>query len=182
MPTGDFTSAILERVRVSRTAPPRRFPGPWPVMRRPAVIIALTLLPLACAAAAAYFVLYPIPEGFDLSVNYGHSGADVIIATTEDMDRLVSGPSNDSGATWSPDCSRIAFTSNRPNSRSANYNIWVMNADGTDPVQLTVGHPSGAAHWSPDGARIGFTRLVLVHDRGPRLSDGWIPPSPAKST
>jgi Tol biopolymer transport system component len=48
---------------------------------------------------------------------------------------------------------KIAFESDR----SGNNDIWVMNADGTNPVQLTT-DPAGdhTPAWSPDGTKIAF--------------------------
>jgi len=70
-------------------------------------------------------------------------------------------------AAWSPDGSRIAFNSNRlsndacPNNR--NDNLWVMNADGTNLIQLTHScEPDQAPDWSPDGSRIVFHRGTLT--------------------
>src|SRR5262249_56484687 len=56
---------------------------------------------------------------------------------------------------WSPDGRKIAFTSNR----EGNPEIYVMNADGSDPVRLTFsnGASSNSAHWSPNGNRIVFS-------------------------
>ena len=121
------------------------------------------------AVVATAVTLYPIPKGFDLSVNYGHWGADAFVVTADDMERLVSSPSNDSEVTWSPDCSRIAFISNRPNPRSASYHIWVVNPDGSAPVKLTHDpHSDFSPRWSPDGARIAFRRL--------ETGEGSVPP------
>ena len=136
---------------------------------------------LAAAVVATVVTLYPVPEGYDISVNYGHTGADVFVVTADDMAKLVSSQSNDALATWSPDCSRIAFNSNRTTPSGdrfepGNQNIWVMNADGTDPVQLTD-IPGGGARWSPDGTRIAFRR--------PERGEGTVPPHgqpPLKST
>ena len=54
---------------------------------------------------------------------------------------------------WSPDGKRIAFTSNR----DGNYEIYVMNADGSGPKNLT-NHKGwdNFATWSPDGKRLAF--------------------------
>ena len=49
--------------------------------------------------------------------------------------RLTSHPFNDLASAWSPDGKRLAFTSDR----SGAYNIHLVNADGTNPVQLTQG-------------------------------------------
>ena len=55
------------------------------------------------------------------------------------------------GADWSPGDSRIVFDSRR----SGNYDIWLMNADGSNPVQLTFEASAQAhPHFSPDGSKI----------------------------
>jgi len=52
---------------------------------------------------------------------------------------------------WSPDGSQIMFIS----ARSGNFEIFLMNPDGTDPLQITEGDaPIFNAAWSPDGERI----------------------------
>src|SRR6478735_7386121 len=66
---------------------------------------------------------------------------------------------------WSPDGTRIAFTSWRStyggDSGSPNSTIWVMNADGTGAMPLintarNVWDQNDYAVWSPDGDRIAF--------------------------
>jgi hypothetical protein len=44
-------------------------------------------------------------------------------------------PANDGDPTWSPDGAKIAFTTNR--GRPGDNEIFVMNADGSNPVDLT---------------------------------------------
>jgi Tol biopolymer transport system component len=63
-------------------------------------------------------------------------------------------PVRDDDPNWSPDSGRIVFAS----LRDGHTNLWVINADGTNP------HPLGAAAssdsrgpaWSPVGARLAF--------------------------
>ncbi len=56
---------------------------------------------------------------------------------------------------WSPDGSRIAFTS----SRDGNDEIYVMNADGSALTRLTNNSATDIEPaWSPDGSRIAFVR------------------------
>jgi Tol biopolymer transport system component len=60
---------------------------------------------------------------------------------------------------WSPDATKIAFMSQEPGASGTDpdYNIYVMNADGTGITRLT-GNPSddGFPSWSPDGQKIAF--------------------------
>lgn len=61
----------------------------------------------------------------------------------------------DNQAAWSPDGTRIAFKS----ASRTNYEISVMNADGTGRTQLTsTPVAEGEPTWSPDGAKIAFVR------------------------
>jgi Tol biopolymer transport system component/flagellar hook assembly protein FlgD len=54
---------------------------------------------------------------------------------------------------WSPDGSKLAFSSNR----SGNYDIWAMNADGSGLINL-ANNPAydGKPAWSPNGSKIAF--------------------------
>jgi hypothetical protein len=56
---------------------------------------------------------------------------------------------------WSPDGTKIAFSSNR----DGNYEIYVMNADGSNQTRLTYYNGVDfSPEWSPDGTKIAFTR------------------------
>jgi len=58
---------------------------------------------------------------------------------------------------WSPDSTKIAYISER----SGQYNIWLVNADGSNDVQLTSNNDSNlnlyCPLWSADGKHIAFT-------------------------
>jgi Tol biopolymer transport system component len=61
---------------------------------------------------------------------------------------------------WSPDGTRIAFMSQTWEGAGGNYEIFVMNADGTGVTQLTdVPGDDGWPAWSPDGTRIAFSSI-----------------------
>jgi Tol biopolymer transport system component/DNA-binding winged helix-turn-helix (wHTH) protein len=68
--------------------------------------------------------------------------------------KFIASTRRDTQSYYSPDGKRIVFESNR----SGNEEIWICNADGSDPVQLTYfGNAwAGAPRWSPDGENIAF--------------------------
>jgi len=60
-------------------------------------------------------------------------------------------------AAWSPDGTRIAFMGG---SSASEYDIWVVDVDGSNLVQLTDSFgPDGWPAWSPDGTRIAFSTV-----------------------
>jgi hypothetical protein len=77
----------------------------------------------------------------------------VMNADGSDQVNLSNSAGSDRRPSWSPDGSKIAFTS----SRDGNFETYVMNADGTDQVNLS-NNPAFDVDpmWSPDGTRIVF--------------------------
>ena len=72
-----------------------------------------------------------------------------------DVRRLTTNPGDDILPAWSPDGTKIAFSSNRVGAKG--YDIFVMNADGTGLVNLT--NTAGSDRfpaWSRDGTKIAF--------------------------
>jgi tRNA A-37 threonylcarbamoyl transferase component Bud32 len=64
--------------------------------------------------------------------------------------RLTNNASNDWIPRWSPDGKRIAFTSNRENDNTQNYDVWVMNADGSNPQRyIATSAWDEYSAWSP---------------------------------
>jgi len=80
----------------------------------------------------------------------------------EGLIRLTDDPARDSYAAWSGDGERIAFYSNR----SGVDEIYAMNADGTEVIQLTQDGDIRIKQdpaWSADGLRMAFTALFDVY-------------------
>jgi TolB protein len=70
---------------------------------------------------------------------------------------LTDSPGVDMDAKWSPDGTKIAFSSNRAGTNSGDYDIYVMAADGSNLERLTSSPGSQSyASWSPTGERIAF--------------------------
>ena len=69
--------------------------------------------------------------------------------------RVTNALAYDGAPTWSPDGKQLAFESYR----AQDLDIWKMNADGSNAVNLTADSPSYdfAPAWSPDGKTIVFT-------------------------
>lgn len=93
-----------------------------------------------------------------------HGGMDVYVITADGsgVKRLTTlNPEDEIDPAWSPDGSRIAFSSDRtdPEVTGLLSDIFVMNADGSNIKQITTESGGGNFEptWSPDGSRIAFT-------------------------
>jgi Tol biopolymer transport system component len=83
---------------------------------------------------------------------YPH-GQDFPIVAETGLWRLTSGSGNNTEAIWSPDGSKIAYTSDR----FGNWTLHVMDVDSQKEIQLTSPDSiSGWPDWSPDGEKIAF--------------------------
>lgn len=93
------------------------------------------------------------------------------------LKQLTATPMKSNGdAKYSPDGSKVSFASDR----DGPVGIYVMNADGSNPIRLT-NFPNnvhaGDMSWSPDGGKIVFERSVITFRRSVPVSsvaEVWI--------
>lgn len=125
------------------------------------------------------------------TINPGGSGLQRLTSNTTDANAR---PTFNINPVWSSVNQRIAFASNR----DGIYQIYTMNADGSDVTQLTVSATNKAnPDWSPDGRRIVFSATTvqqsesesdiyivnadgsnetrLTTERGPDITPAWSP-------
>ena len=86
------------------------------------------------------------------------------------IQQLTEQPKSDTEPAWSPDGKQIAFVSYRDLARIPRGilrgEIYLMNADGTNPINLTrtIERADGHSSWSPDGKQIAFTSAELLNE------------------
>ncbi|MFB6274010.1 MAG: hypothetical protein ABEL51_14060, partial [Salinibacter sp.] len=89
------------------------------------------------------------------------------LTTMFPSDSISGGSPFDSQPRFSPTGDRIAFISDR----SGSDNLWVMQADGTDPRQIS--HETGVVlnspTWAPDGEHIAVRRSASL-----RTGELWV--------
>ncbi len=83
--------------------------------------------------------------------------------------RVTVNPAVDEYPTWSPDGKKIAFVSNR---NGGHQQIWVIDADGKNPIRLTDGLVDWGPDWSPDGTKIVYDTVRVPEDHN--LAPGGI--------
>jgi len=80
---------------------------------------------------------------------------EIYLLTAKRLTQLTDNSWQDEFPVWSPDGTKIAFTANP----EGNYNIYTMQADGSDIIQVTdFSTQEKEPTWFPDGFTIAYTR------------------------
>jgi Tol biopolymer transport system component len=91
----------------------------------------------------------------DLNGNYDIYGISI---GDEKTFPILTGPPNDTRPAWSPDGNKLAFTRWPAEGRSTEASLWVANADGSVPTELSILPPAVHPAWAPDGMTLAFQR------------------------
>jgi Tol biopolymer transport system component len=139
---------------------------------RKAVLALFLLLPLATASAApAPHILFAVPTVAN--------GLDVYVANPDGSDRvsLTGGVGFASDPAWSPDGTKVAFSSINSPAGTGPGEIYVANADGSNIHAVTSGAPAGhfrvSPAWSPDDTQIAY----VEYNGSPDSEDVWVVPA-----
>jgi Tol biopolymer transport system component len=130
-----------------------------------AMLALVCSLPAAGAAPGARILFQQNPSSSTDLVTLGADGTGYLDLTPGQQTFYTS----DQDGSWSPDGSRIVFTSHRDSNVSTE--IYVMNADGSDQLRLTHDGPEGVQNtggdvfdlspeWSPGGDEIAYLKVA----------------------
>jgi Tol biopolymer transport system component len=124
-------------------------------------MIARVLLPVAAALLVWAAGAAALPEARNGLLAFASAGDIwVVDPDGENLEPITQGPARDVYPTWSPEGTRIVFSSNRGRSRD----LWIMEADGGGLRRLTRNRGTraqdSAPTISPDGRRLAFARRL----------------------
>jgi Tol biopolymer transport system component len=97
------------------------------------------------------------PAGRQMAFDSDRDGNFEIYVTNVDktqLKRLTRNPARDVSPAWSPDGTKIAFMSDRATGK--NFDVFMMNADGSNVERVTTVGSAWFPQFSPDGKKLAF--------------------------
>jgi len=128
-------------------------------------ILLLTLLFMLCSENKEKLDSDTKIDMFNLKTKFAFKGSivfqsdmdgdrEIYLLTSGGLKKLTDNSWDDEYPKWSPDGKKIAYSANP----TGNYDIFVMDEDGTSITQITTSKKDETSHaWFPDGKKIAFT-------------------------
>lgn len=133
-----------------------------------AIAVAACALGAGAAAAQLPFV-EPAPQQRARIAFVADAAIHTIAADGSSRRRLSPAESEDADPAWSPAGDTIAFSRYSDDEGKGDARLWLVKSDGSEARRLFATQPRGrndfAPTWSPDGARIAFSRIRIGRDR-----------------
>jgi Tol biopolymer transport system component len=157
-----------------------------------AVAVLVVLAAISAAAATGTFAGANGRIAFTMRTETGNFDVYTMRPDGTDVLQITADPGTDFNPRWSPDGTKIAFSSNR----DGDFDIWTADADGSDLVQVTDSDDVGefTPSWTSDGLRIVFQRnfpvetaeIWIANADGSggeqKLADGFVPGTSSRGT
>jgi TolB protein len=120
-------------------------------------------------AAAQLPFIEPAPQQKARIAFVADDAVHTIAADGSDRRRLSPPEAEDADPAWSPAGDTIAFARYDDKQGEGDARLWLVRPDGSDARRLFATQPRGrndfSPAWSPDGARIAFSRVRVGKDR-----------------
>ncbi len=120
-------------------------------------LINISYLLCMIISVICFFLLHSV----DAKIVFVHNGSLYVMNDNgRGIRRLTDNQFWESRPRWSPDGTKIAFNRNLDKKDYQKWQMFVMNADGTNQQQLTdsnEGSKNGSPAWSPDGQHLAFS-------------------------
>lgn len=114
-------------------------------------------LPVETTSKAPFLVYSALPFSEAAGAGRAFLGAgDLRIMRSDATDdrALTTGPATEFEPAFSPDGTRVAFSSDRADPTTGRTDIWIVKRDGSGLRRVTTGLNARGPVWSPDGKRI----------------------------
>lgn len=129
------------------------------------VIPAVGGTPIRLVATSSAWSASWSPDGTTIVLMNG-SSIQLVPASGGTLVSLTTTDSYNASPVWSPVAARIAFLSDRDHLGGPNWELYLMNPDGSGVVRLAPGIYAGRPAWSFDGSRIVFPCSVAPYISG----------------